>query len=185
MPVTPLKYCSNCGATLALRIPEGDDRPRPVCSRCGAIHYSNPKMVVGCIPEWNGEILLCRRAIRPGYGKWTLPAGYLENGETVYQGTEREAREEAGARVGELEPFALLNLSFISQVYFMSRARLLDANFSPGFESLEVQLFREGDIPWDEIAFPVILETLRLYCADRISGAFSFHVKDIPPRLVP
>lgn len=141
-------------------------------------------MVVGCIPEWKGEILLCRRAIHPGYGRWTLPAGYLENGETVYQGTEREAREEAGARVADLKPFALLNLAFISQIYFMSRARLLDEDFNPGYESLEVKLFGERDIPWDEIAFPVILETLRLYFADRTAGAFPFHVKDIPPRVV-
>jgi ADP-ribose pyrophosphatase YjhB (NUDIX family) len=141
-------------------------------------------MVVGCIPEWNGKIMLCRRAIHPGYGRWTLPAGYLEDGETVYQGTEREALEEAGARVTDLKPFALLNLSFISQVYFMSRARLLDRDFSPGFESLEVQLFREAEIPWDEIAFPVILETLRLYFADLTVGTFPFHVKDLPPRIV-
>lgn len=178
-----MKFCSICGAAVAFRIPHGDDRLRPVCDNCGAIHYSNPRMVVGCIPEWKGRILLCRRAIQPGYGRWTLPAGYLEDGETVYQGTERETLEEAGARITDLEPFALLNLSFLSQVHFMSRARLLDTNFNPGFESLEVQLFSEGAIPWKEIAFPVIVKTLRLYFADRTAGSYPFHVNDIAPRV--
>jgi len=181
---TRMKFCSKCGAEVALRIPEGDDRARFMCESCGAIHYTNPKMVVGCIPEWNGEILLCRRAIPPGYGKWTLPAGYLEDKETVYQGIEREALEEAGARVVDLQPFALLNLSFISQIYFMSRAHLLDMEFKPGFESLDVKLFGEMKIPWDQIAFPVIFETLRLYFKDRATGVFPFHVKDIRPSFV-
>lgn len=179
-----MNFCSKCGATVTLRVPNGDDRPRPVCNRCGAIHYNNPRLVVGCIPEWDGSLLLCRRAIRPGYGKWTLPAGYLENGETVYQGTERETREEAGAEVVDLEPLALLNLSFISQIYFMSRARLLNTDFRAGVESLEVQLFKEGEIPWAELAFPVIVETLRLYFADRAAGTFGFHVKDLLPSIV-
>jgi len=178
-----MNYCSNCGAHVALRIPVGDDRQRFVCDKCATIHYENPKMVVGCIPERNGEILLCRRAIRPAYGKWTLPAGYLENGETVFEGTRRETWEEAGATIGDLIPFAILNLSFISQVYLMFRARLLETGFSAGSESLEIKLFREEDIPWNQLAFPVIRETLKLYFEDRPAGEFPFHVRDIDASL--
>ncbi|MCK8600656.1 NUDIX hydrolase [Desulfoferrobacter suflitae] len=174
-----MNFCSKCGAQVTLRIPPEDDRPRHVCDRCGTIHYENPKMVVGCIAEKNGQILLCRRAIQPGYGKWTLPAGYMENNETVYEGTRREAWEEAGATIQDLTPFALVNLSFISQVYLMFRARLVKTNFTSGGESLEIRLFEEAHIPWDQLAFPVIRETLRLYCADRPRGAFSFHVCDL------
>ncbi|MDY0039097.1 MAG: NUDIX hydrolase [Desulforhabdus sp.] len=176
-----MNYCSNCGGHVVLRIPPGDDRQRFVCGSCATIHYENPKMVVGCIPEWKDEILLCRRAIDPGYGKWTLPAGYLENGETVMEGTRRETWEEAGARIGNLQPFALLNLSFISQVYLMFRASLLKADFAAGSESLEIRLFREEDIPWSQLAFTVIRETLKLYFEDRPAGIFPFHVHDIDP----
>ena len=176
-----MKFCSDCGAPVASRTPPGDDRPRFICNDCGTIHYQNPKMVVGCIPELNDRILLCRRAIEPGYGKWTLPAGYLENGETVYQGIKREALEEAGAKIKDLRPFALLNLSFISQVYLIFRANLLATDFTTGGESLEIKLYREEEIPWDCIAFSVIQETLRLYFKDRPTGRFSFHIKDINP----
>lgn len=176
-----MNYCSNCGAHVSLRVPPGDDRPRFVCGNCATIHYENPKMVVGSIPEWNSKILLCRRAIEPGYGKWTLPAGYLENGETVFEGTLRETWEEAGAKIEDLQPFALLNLSFISQVYLMFRARLLKTDFSAGSESLEIRLFREEEIPWNELAFTVIRETLKLYFEDRPEGEFPFHIRDIDP----
>ena len=176
-----MNFCSNCGARVTLRIPPEDDRPRFVCDRCNTIHYENPKMVVGCIPEKNGEILLCRRAIQPGYGKWTLPAGYMENNETVHEGTRREAWEEAGATIQGLVPYAILNLSFISQVYLMFRARLLETNFTTGGESLEIRMFEEKNIPWDQLAFPVIHETLRLYFADRQQGTFAFHVRDLLP----
>jgi len=159
--------------------PPGDDRSRYYCEACGVVHYQNPLMVVGCIPEREDKILLCRRAIEPCYGKWTLPAGYLENGETVAQGAQREAMEEARARVEILSPYALYNICYVNQVYLIFRARLADDNFRAGSESLVVDLFAEEDIPWDEIAFRVIGETLKQYFADRRSGRFPFYVGDI------
>jgi ADP-ribose pyrophosphatase YjhB (NUDIX family) len=136
-------------------------------------------MVVGTIPEWEDKILFCRRAIEPRYGKWTLPAGFMENGETVVDGAIRETYEEAQAKIESLKPYALYNLTFINQVYLMFRARMVSEDFSPGAESLEVRLFKENEIPWDEIAFPVILQTLKLYLADRPAGIFPFHMGDI------
>jgi ADP-ribose pyrophosphatase YjhB (NUDIX family) len=177
-----MKYCSYCGAKLSFKIPVGDDRPRYLCDVCNTIHYENPKMVVGCIPAWKERILMCRRAIQPRHGRWTLPAGYLENGETVSEAAERETFEEARARLENLTPFGLFNLTFVNQVYLMFRADLADTNFEPGEESLEVRLMKEGDIPWDHIAFPVIRETLVRYFKDRRTGQFSFHVGDILPR---
>jgi len=138
-------------------------------------------MVVGCIPECGDKILLCRRAIEPRYGKWTLPAGYLENGETVLEGAKREAFEEARAKLKNLTPYALLNLAFIDQIYFMFRATLVDCDCMPGYESLEIKLFAEEEIPWDELAFSVVRETLRLYYRDRATGEFHFHIEDILP----
>ena len=174
-----MKYCSNCGHTLTFSIPPGDDRPRFCCRSCGTIHYQNPKIVVGCIPESDNRILLCRRAIEPRYGRWTLPAGYLENGETVSQGAERETLEEAGARIEIIAPYALFNICYVNQIYLMFRARLSDHGFRPGGESLEVKLFSEEEIPWDELAFTVIHETLRRYFEDRSKGRFPFHTGDI------
>lgn len=176
-----MNYCSDCGAHVTLRVPDGDDRPRFVCDNCATVHYENPKMVVGCIPEWNGEILLCRRAIQPGYGKWTLPAGYLENGETVYEGAKREAWEEAGIKLRDLQPFVILNLSFISQVYLMFRAKLLTTEYSAGSESLEIRLFGEEEIPWEQMAFPAVCETLKLYLGDRPKGEYPFRIRDLRP----
>jgi ADP-ribose pyrophosphatase YjhB (NUDIX family) len=174
-----MNYCSNCGQPLRRSIPPGDDRPRYRCAGCGAIHYENPKMVVGCIPEVDGRLLLCRRAIEPCYGKWTLPAGYLENGETVSEGAAREAYEEARARVEIVAPYVMFNICYVDQVYLMFRARLVDGNYAPGSESLEVCLFSEADIPWDELAFTVIRETLSHYYQDRPTGSFPFHIGDI------
>ncbi|GBL46626.1 MutT/nudix family protein [Sulfuriferula multivorans] len=139
-------------------------------------------MVVGCLPEWGDKILLCKRAIEPQYGLWTLPAGFMENNETTQQGALRETMEEAGARVEIEHLFTLYNLPYISQVYLMFRARLLDLDFAPGPESLEVRLFSEDEIPWDQIAFRTIEQTLRLYFADRRKGAFGFHIGDIERR---
>jgi ADP-ribose pyrophosphatase YjhB (NUDIX family) len=174
-----MKYCSHCGEELSLHIPPGDSYPRHVCTVCGKIHYQNPKMVVGCIPEWENKILLCRRAIEPRYGLWTLPAGFMENGETTAEGAARETREEAGAHI-ELGPlYTLFNLPHIDQVYLMFRARLLDLDFKPGDESLEARLFTEQEIPWDQLAFRTIKATLELYFSDRANGAFSFHFGDI------
>lgn len=175
----PFKYCSNCGECLNQRIPEGDDRLRHICDTCGAIFYNNPKMVVGCIPEWDDKILMCRRAIAPQIGKWTLPAGYLESAESVAEGAKRETWEEARANVDIIEPFALFNLTFVDQIYFLFRAKLLNLNFGPGPESQEVVLMSENEIPWDEIAFDVIRKTLQRYFADRSNGTFRFQIGDI------
>ena len=174
-----MKYCSKCGSELSYRIPGGDDRPRFICDACCIVHYENPKMVVGCIPEIGDQILFCRRSIMPKYGKWTIPAGYLEKGETVEEGAKRETLEEAGARVESLEPYGLYNLTFISQIYLIFRGRLVDGNFGAGDESLEVRLFQEEEIPWTDLAFPVITETLRSYFKDRPNGIFPFHIGDI------
>lgn len=175
-----MNFCKNCGVPVQQRIPPGDDRLRSVCDSCGTIHYENPKMVVGCIPEWENKILLCRRAIEPRYGRWTIPAGYLENGETLIEGTKRETLEEAGARIEILSLYTIYNLTHINQVYLLFRARLLDLDYQSGEESLEVKLFEEHDIPWDNIAFTVIRETLKLYFQDRPKGVFPLHMGDIP-----
>jgi ADP-ribose pyrophosphatase YjhB (NUDIX family) len=174
-----MNYCSNCGDTVKFSIPPGDDRPRYLCESCGSIHYENPKIVVGCIPEKDGKILLCRRAIEPQSGKWTLPAGYLENGETVVQGTRRETLEEAGAHIEILAPFALFNICYVNQVYLMFRARLVDDHIKAGSESTEVRLFLEENIPWDQLAFTVIRETLQQYFKYRPTGLFPFHIGEI------
>jgi ADP-ribose pyrophosphatase YjhB (NUDIX family) len=138
-------------------------------------------MIVGCIPETAEHILFCRRSIMPQYGKWTIPAGFIEKGETVEAGAKRETFEEAGAKVETLKPFALFNLTFISQVYLIFRAHLVDLDFHPGAESLEVQLFKEEEVPWGDLAFPVIRETLKTYFRDRSRGLFPFHIGDISP----
>jgi ADP-ribose pyrophosphatase YjhB (NUDIX family) len=176
-----MNFCSNCGARVEYRVPPGDTLPRYVCPACGAIHYQNPKIVVGCIPEWEDRVLLCRRAIEPRYGYWTLPAGFMENGETTFQAALRETMEEACARV-ELGPlYTVYNLPHVNQVYLMFRARLLDLDFRPGEESLEVKLFAEPEVPWKELAFRTIHATLRDYFADRSRGEFTLHVGTIDP----
>jgi ADP-ribose pyrophosphatase YjhB (NUDIX family) len=174
-----MNFCSHCGHAVELKIPDGDSLPRHVCPACGTIHYQNPKMVVGCIPEWEDKVLLCRRAIEPKYGLWTLPAGFMENGETTAEGAMRETWEEAGARVELDSLYTLFNLPHINQVYFMFRARLLDLDYRPGIESLEVKLFSEHEIPWDEIAFRTIKASLELYFQDRKNGGFGLHIGDI------
>lgn len=174
-----MNFCSQCGAEVALRIPSGDDRPRYVCDVCSTVHYQNPKLVVGCIPEWEDRILLCRRAIEPRRGLWTLPAGFMENGETTQQGAARETWEEAQARVAIGPPYALFNLPHIDQVYLLFRARLLDLDFGPGEESLEVRLFAMADIPWDALAFAVVKETLALYDQDRHRARVGLRIGDI------
>jgi ADP-ribose pyrophosphatase YjhB (NUDIX family) len=176
-----VNYCSNCGATVAWRVPPGDTLARHVCDACSAIHYQNPKMVVGCVPEWDGKLLLCLRAIEPRLGYWTLPAGFMENAETTAQGAIRETLEEAGARVDIGDLYTLINVPNINQVHLMYRARLLDLDFSPGIESLEVRLFEEADVPWKQIAFRTVERTMRHYFEDRRSGVFSFHASDLLP----
>ena len=174
-----MKYCSNCGQQVAYRTPPDDDRARFCCESCGAIHYQNPKMVVGCIPEAGDKILLCRRAIEPCYGKWTLPAGFLENGETAANGAKRETYEEARARVDIVAPYALYNICRVNQIYLMFRAQLKDHNYHAGTESLEVKLFSEFEIPWEDIAFRVINATLLQYFTDRPGGRFAFFMGNI------
>lgn len=176
-----MKYCNHCGARVRLRLPPGDDRQRFVCDRCHTIHYENPKMVVGCIPEWEDKLLLCRRAIEPRSGLWTIPAGFLENGETVIEGAKREALEEARAKLEILGLYTLFDLTHINQVYLIFRARLLDRDYMPGEETVEVRLLAEKEIPWDDIAFPSIKKTLRLYFKDRPTGVFPLHMGTIPP----
>jgi ADP-ribose pyrophosphatase YjhB (NUDIX family) len=174
-----MNYCSNCGQPVTYLTPPGDDRERYCCESCGVIHYQNPRIVVGCIPESKDKILLCRRAIEPCYGKWTLPAGYLENGETAAAGAKRETYEEARARVEIIGPYALYDICHVNQIYLMFRARLQGNSFHAGHESLEVKLFEESDIPWDEIAFRVIHATLLKYYGDRRSGRFPFYMDNI------
>ena len=174
-----MKFCSNCGAPVVLRVPPGDNLPRHVCDACQAIHYQNPRMVVGCIVEHGDRILLCRRAIEPRHGYWTVPAGYMENGETTFQGALRETLEEANARVEIDSLYALYNIPHINQVYMLFRARLLDLDFHPGAETLEARLFTEAETPWEEIAFLTVRNTLTHYYADRKKGEFGFHVGTI------
>jgi len=174
-----MKFCSQCGAAVEQRIPEGDSLPRFVCPSCQTVHYTNPKVVVGCLAEWEGKILMCRRAIEPRHGLWTLPAGFLEDDETTIQGAMRETLEEAGARVEVTGLYTLFNLPSVNQVYVMYRARLLDLDFTPGPESLEVELMDESAVPWGMMAFEVITQTLRLYWQDYRHGAFHIRVGDV------
>jgi len=174
-----IKYCIACGAPTELKIPEDDDHNRAVCKKCGEIHYQNPKMVVGCIPEIDGQILLCKRNIEPQKGLWTLPAGYLECNESVAEGAKRETKEETRADVEIIAPYRLCNIVFVSQIYFIYRAKLLTKNFGPTSESTEVRLFKEKDIPWNDIAFIVIKKTLQHYFEDRKKGTYSFETFDL------
>jgi ADP-ribose pyrophosphatase YjhB (NUDIX family) len=146
---------------------------------CGLVHYQNPKMVTGAIPVWQDKVLLCRRAIQPRRGLWTLPAGFMENGESTQEGAVRETLEEANARVQIEQLYTTFNLPLISQVYLLFRARLQDLDFHPGSESLEVALFGEEEIPWAELAFPVVRETLKLFFEDRRSGSYVHRLGDI------
>ncbi|WP_153115238.1 NUDIX hydrolase [Rhodocyclus tenuis] len=174
-----MKFCNLCGAPLILLVPPGDNFPRHVCSVCGEIHYRNPKLVVGCIAEWNERILLCRRAIEPRHGRWTLPAGFMENGETTQQAAVRETCEEACARV-EIDALAsLISIPAFDQVHLFYRGRLVDGDFGAGAESLESALFTEADIPWSEIAFQSVTLALRAYFADRTAGRFLLHEHDL------
>jgi len=158
-----------------------DSHRRYVCTACGEVHYQNPKLIIGAIPEWDDKIMLCRRAIEPRHGLWTLPAGFMENGETTLEAAARETLEEANAKVDIGELYSMYNLPYINQVYLLFRARLLDLDFSPGFESLEVKLFAEQEIPWDDLAFRPVRDTLQNFFADRKSGAFQFRIGNLQP----
>jgi ADP-ribose pyrophosphatase YjhB (NUDIX family) len=181
-----MKFCSECGAPVELRFPQDDSRERHICTVCATVHYQNPKLIVGAIPEWeDGRILLCRRAIEPRVGMWTLPAGFMENGETTPEGASRETMEEANALVEVGDLYSMYNLPYINQVYLLFRARLLNLNFHPGVESLEVALFAEHEIPWDQLAFRAVKTTLEQYFADRRSGHYQFRMGDLGPPAEP
>lgn len=173
------RFCNHCGSSCEQRIPEGDNRARQVCSGCGIVHYENPKNVVGCLLQWQGKVLLCKRAIEPRYGFWTLPAGFMENGESTRDGAAREAFEEATARCDDLQLFSVYNLPRISQVYLMFHGELKDGYASASDETLEVGLFEESAIPWDELAFPVVTETLTRFFEMRKRGDTSVFSADI------
>jgi ADP-ribose pyrophosphatase YjhB (NUDIX family) len=175
-----MKYCIECGsASIAFRVPQGDHRRRHVCTDCGYIHYTNPNIVAGTLLEWEGKVLLCRRAIEPRRGTWTLPAGFMENGETTQGAAARETWEEARAKGLNLTLFSVTNLPHISQVYMIFRGTLEAGRSEPGPESLETGLFGEQDIARQELAFPVIEEALALYFEDRRRGEFTVHLGDI------
>ena len=170
-----MKFCSACGAAVERRVPTGEDRERWVCPTCATIHYENPRMVVGCIIEEEGRVLLCKRAIEPRYGYWTLPAGFLELGESTVQGAVRETLEEAGARVQVIAPYAHFDIPQIGQAYVFFRARMLAPEFFAGSESLEVKLVTHADIPWDELAFPSVRVALQLHKEDASRGRDRIH----------
>lgn len=177
-----MKFCSNCASLLLRRVPPGDSLPRWVCDACGEIHYQNPKLVIGTVPEWQGRLLLCRRAIEPRYGYWTLPAGFMENDETAGEAALRETLEETGARIELGAPFSLISVPRVNQVHLFYRARLLDLEFKAGEETLEVALFEEAKVPWNEIAFRTVGLTLKRWFADREKGGPGFYSEDIKPR---
>jgi ADP-ribose pyrophosphatase YjhB (NUDIX family) len=177
---TPIKHCKNCGTAVVYRIPDdGDTKHRAVCPHCHTVHYENPLNVVGTVPHFGDRVLLCKRNIEPRFGKWTLPAGFMELDETLAQGAARETVEEAGAQFEMEGLFSILNVARVGQVHVFYLARLLSDQFDPGTETIEAQLFLEADIPWGEIAFRTVKETLEHYFADRRSGKFSIHTVDI------
>lgn len=178
-------YCRLCGQPTEIRIPAGDTFPRECCTHCGNIHYENPKLVLGTLAVWEDKVLLCRRAIEPRYGLWTLPAGFMENNETTAQAAQRETDEEAGAQIELLDLYTFISVPHISQIHGFYRARLLSPEFAPGEETLEAQLFAESDIPWDELAFRTVRLTLQHYFSDRKSGVYPFRSLEIigpPPK---
>jgi ADP-ribose pyrophosphatase YjhB (NUDIX family) len=177
---SPIKHCRNCGASVVYRVPDdGDTHERAVCPACDTIHYENPLNVVGTVPYLGDRVLLCKRNIEPRWGKWTLPAGFMELGETTAQGAARETHEEAGAQI-ELEGlFTVLSVPRVGQVHLFYRARLLSDALAPGFETIEARLFRQEEIPWEEIAFRTVKETLEHFFADRQAGRFGVHNLDI------
>ncbi len=173
------KHCKTCGAPVRYSVPADDNRERATCTACGAIHYENPLNVVGTVPTWGDKVLLCRRNIEPRYGLWTLPAGFMELGETIAQGAVRETEEEAGARIELQGLYTVLNVVHVGQVHLFYRARLLDTDFAPGPETIEAGLFSEAEVPWDELAFRTVRETLRHYFKDYRRGQFDLLCADI------
>ena len=177
-----MKYCPNCAAPVSSIIPDGDNRLRDVCTQCHSVHYQNPKIIAGCIVEYEQKILLCKRAIEPRLGLWTIPAGFLENNETTAEGASRETYEESKAQVDQLELFCLYNIPHISQIYMIYRARLKVPEYASTEESSEVDLYLEQDIPWDSIAFPVVTAALEHYFSQRRNGHFHLIIDEIDRR---
>jgi ADP-ribose pyrophosphatase YjhB (NUDIX family) len=178
-----MNFCNQCGARVEFRIPPGDHLARYVCDACGTIHYQNPRLVVGCVPEYEGRILLCRRAIEPRRGYWTVPAGFMENGETLQQAAARESHEEALAEVEIGSLLSVVHVLHAQQVHVFFRATLREPSFGPGPESLEVELLRPESIPWSDLAFPSGEFTLRRYLQDRAAGREQHHFTEIDRRL--
>ncbi len=174
------KFCSQCATPITHRIPPDDNRVRDVCDHCGAVHYQNPRNVVGVLPIWNEKILLCRRAIAPRYNTWTLPAGFMELGETTAQGAMRETQEEAGAQIKLGPLYTIIDVPHAEQVHFFFLAEVLSAELYPGPESLEAAFFDVQDIPWQDLSFRTVITTLRHYVEDRKTGRFPVHHYDIP-----
>ncbi len=174
-----IKHCRQCGTVVDYRIPTDDNRERAMCAGCGEIHYENPLNVVGTLPVWGDKVLLCKRNIEPRFGKWTLPAGFMELGESVADGALRETIEEAGARIELQGLFTMLNVVRVGQVHLFYRARMLDDSLAPGPETIEARLFDEHEIPWDEIAFRTVRVTLQHFFESRRKGSFEFHCGDI------
>jgi ADP-ribose pyrophosphatase YjhB (NUDIX family) len=175
-----IKHCKNCGTPVVYRVPDdGDTKERAVCPSCHTIHYENPLNIVGTLPHLGDKVLLCKRNIEPRWGKWTLPAGFMELHETTAEGASRETVEEAGAQFELEHLFSVLNVARMGQVHLFYTARLLSDQFDPGHETIEARLFTEAEVPWDDIAFRTVKETLEHYFADRRAGQLSFHVVDI------
>ena len=175
-----MKYCSNCGsANLEFKIPEGDNMKRYCCKDCGTIFYTNPNVVVGALCIRNDKILMAKRNINPRIGLWTLPAGFMENAETLQDGALRETFEETCSEAEIIKPYSMFSLPHINQVHMFFLANLLDENFGPTIESSEVKLFNVIDILWDEIAFPTVEKTLKYYIEDLDTGNFIFREEDI------
>ena len=174
-----IRHCRACGAATVYTVPEDDTRERATCMACGLIHYENPLNVVGTVPVWGEQVLLCRRNIEPRHGYWTLPAGFMELGETVADGAARETDEETGAHFEMQALFSVLSVVRVGQVHLYFRARLLDTVFAPGPETIEARLFHEHEIPWDELAFRTVRETLRHFFSDRRRGSFGLHCEAV------
>lgn len=176
-----MNFCSQCGHTVIQRIPEGDSRLRYVCEQCQTIHYQNPNIVAGSLPTWDRQVLLCRRAIEPRLGYWTLPAGFMENGETMEQAARRETVEEACATLQDLHLYMLVDVPHINQVHVFYRAELASPEFAAGPESLEVRLFDEADIPWSDLAFMTVRRALECFFADRPHQVYPVRTDALPP----
>lgn len=174
-----MKFCSDCGSKVSHKVPQGDNLPRFICTVCEMIHYQNPKIVAGAVLEYDGRILMCKRAIEPRYGYWTVPAGFMENKETVSQAAARETYEEARAIPSRLDLYGVYNLTHVNQVYIMFQGSLEKPEFGPGPESLEVELMEEQDIPWDDMAFRVVSMTLKRYFMDKRQGRFYPFTDDV------